>query len=153
MTDIEKRAEELYPFTRKVHKLHLNDKFEKLRIAFIKGYSEGCEKGKEEESHNNWVMVKDAEIDRLRQRVKELERDVKEIEEDWFTRGYESIKEEVERIEGNYAELKAENEQLRKDVTEFAEWVEDRTLYFWQINTLTTADEYLKMFKEEKSVE
>jgi flagellar biosynthesis/type III secretory pathway protein FliH len=90
MTDIEKRAAERYP--KKYSSRNLMDMNLKRREGFIKGYSEGYEKGKEEESHNNWVMVKDAEIDRLRQRVKELERDVKEIEEDWFTRGYESRK-------------------------------------------------------------
>jgi DNA repair exonuclease SbcCD ATPase subunit len=119
-TDIQKRAEELYPKLK--HDFFSSNTQEDIkyyqREGFIKGYSEGYEKGREEMSEdrdfykNRFESFVD-DRDTLQQRVKELERDLKEIEEDWFTRGYESIKEEVERIEGNYAELKAENEQLR----------------------------------------
>jgi chromosome segregation ATPase len=119
MTDIEKRAEEA---ARKFYTpSFMADPYppsESDIKAFAKGHSEGYEKGKEEMSEdrdfykNRFESFVD-DRDTLQQRVKELERDVKEIEEDWFTRGCESIKEEVERIEGNYAELKAENEQLR----------------------------------------
>jgi chromosome segregation ATPase len=136
-TDIQKRAEELYPKLK--HDFFSSNTQEDIkyyqREGFIKGYSEGYEKGREEMSEdrdfykNRFESFVD-DRDTLQQRVKELERDVKEIEEDWFTRGCESIKEEVERIEGNYAELKAENEQLRKDVTEFAEWVSDPECYW-----------------------
>jgi hypothetical protein len=67
MTDIEKRAEELYPykdyndapalFSRPSvpNELIYNSEQHKLREAFIKGYSEGYEKGKEDK----WISVKD----------------------------------------------------------------------------------------------
>jgi hypothetical protein len=152
MTDIEKRAEELYPEKWYYGKDYQeNDSNYNSRQAFIKGYSEGYEKGKEGMvvAFKQSFVTYENRIETLQQRVKELEEE-KETSGALASYGFML---ETQATQLLCEQLKAENEQLRKDVTEFAEWVEDRTLYFWQINTLTTADEYLKMFKEEKSVE
>jgi hypothetical protein len=162
-TDIQKRAEELYPKLK--HDFFSSNTQEDIkyyqREGFIKGYSEGYDKGKEE-GNQEWERYLKSDTDKavyerdtLKQELwlkdirlksetsicQTLAERVKELEEH---------KEQLLKVAEEASRLLAENEQLKKDVTGFAEWVEDRTLYFWQINTPTTADEYLKMFKEEQ---
>jgi uncharacterized membrane protein YgaE (UPF0421/DUF939 family) len=145
MTDIEKRAEELYPykdyndapalFSRPSvpNELIYNSEQHKLREAFIKGYSEGYEKGKEEETEN--ITKLHTEIDKLQQ----LEAWKEESMEIMNATNYQELGKLMglklgqtiaDKIVPYVKQLKAENEQLRKDVTEFAEWVSDPECYW-----------------------
>jgi hypothetical protein len=140
---IEDRAAELYPLEpdRPVSKmvfaeLTVLQMKEIQQETFIKGYSEGYEKGKEEvdkikecwlDAERDRLDVLDVcrERDTLQQRVKELEEE-KEIAGALASYGFMLQTQATQLIA---EQLRAENEQLRKDVTEFAEWVGTNVFY------------------------